>query len=90
MKRFYILKPDGIRFRPIGAPSLDSKIISRSINDLLYLLYQDRWATFQHGFRPRKGVHTITMELFEEIIDKGKREIFEFDLTGFFNQINNK
>jgi hypothetical protein len=53
MKRFYIVKPEGTRYdssmaeklrgglikiRPIGAPTIDSKMISKSINNLIYLI----------------------------------------------------
>ena len=90
MKRFYLLKADGIRFRPIGAPSLDSKMISKSLNDLLYLIQYKNFKDFQHGFRPYRGTHTVTMAIFKDIVDRGHTDIFEYDLKGFFNQINAK
>lgn len=47
----------------MGSPALDSRIISRSFNDLLYLIKRDEEEDFQHGFKPNKGIHTITLEL---------------------------
>lgn len=87
IERFYELKKDGVKYRPIGSPSLDSRVISRSLNDLIYLIYWDDFDEFQHGFRPNRGTHTITAKLWEEIVMKGRRDIYEFYLKGFFNQV---
>lgn len=105
MKRFYLVKPGGTKYdradsdkvkagllkiRPIGAPEIDSKMISRSMNNLIYMIKWDSFEDFQHGFRPGKGIHTVTFKLFEEIVDNGKTDIYEFDLKGFFNQVRIK
>jgi len=105
MKRFYLIKPDNqmydsshrerlikglIKIRPIGAPIIDSKMISKSFNNLIYLIKWDSFEDFQHGFRPGRGIHTVTFKLYKEIIDNKKLDIYEFDLKGFFNQVRIK
>jgi len=49
--------PNG-KLRPIGAPTTPSKVISKSINNLIYFLFEDKMKTFQNGYRQQKGTHT--------------------------------
>jgi len=53
--------PNG-KLRPIGAPTIQSRVISKALNDLLYILYEDRLKAFQHGYRRKKGTHTALFE----------------------------
>lgn len=57
LRRFYIEKSNG-KLRPIGAPSLISRIISKALNDMTYYIFQDGMQEFQHGYRLGKGTGT--------------------------------
>jgi len=86
LTRFYILKADGIRYRPIGCPDYPSRVISKSINNLIYLLFEDKFNENQHGFRRQRGVHTALFNLIQKL--KLKPEIvYEFDLRSYFNTV---
>jgi len=78
--------PNG-RLRPIGAPTLQSRVISKSLNDLIYILYEDEMKEFQHGYRRHKGTHTALFEAWERIFIKKKTYIYEFDFIAFFNRV---
>lgn len=86
LRRFYILKADGKRWRPIGAPDYPSRVISRSLNDLIYVLWEDKFSHSQHGFRRNRGAATAIFN----IVNKLKRSpeiVYEFDLKSFFNTV---
>jgi hypothetical protein len=44
------------------------------------------WPNNQHGYKSGRGVHTIWNQVFVSVIKA--KNIFEFDLTGFFNNVN--
>lgn len=86
LKRFYILKADGIRWRPIGAPDYPSRVISRSLNDLIYVLWEDKFNKNQHGFRKNRGAFTAIIEIVKKLKNSPKI-VYEFDLKSFFNTV---
>jgi len=75
LERFYVSKPEGIRiekdhvflmdekFRPIGCPSFESRMISKAFNDLIYFILRDDLTAFQHAYRLERGVHTALLEV---------------------------
>jgi len=69
LKRFYLDKgmektgvPNG-KFRPIGCPTLVSRLISKAFNDMIYFVFADGYESFQHGYRVNKGTHTALTEV---------------------------
>jgi hypothetical protein len=54
--------PNG-KMRPIGSPNLESRMISKSINDLIYFVFEDKLASYQHAYRKERGVHTALLDI---------------------------
>lgn len=86
LKRFYVPKKNG-KWRPIGAPSYDSRAISRAFNDMIYLVFIDKFKTFQHGFRIKRGTHTALFEVWYRHQVLGETQLMEFDFIGYFNTV---
>lgn len=73
--RFYLSKPEGKRlerdhifqpgerYRPIGCPEYESRMISKAMNDMIYFMLQNRLTKFQHAYRQERGVHTALIEV---------------------------
>jgi hypothetical protein len=87
LKRFYIPKKSG-KMRPIGSPSIPSRLIAKSINDLIYLVKRGNMADFQHGYRMEKGTHTALLSVWKKIIKCKDPHVMEFDFKSFFNTID--
>lgn len=83
VKRFYIPKRNG-KFRPIGAPNLSTKMVSKALADML--LYYAGDIPRQHGFSRGKGIHTAIMNIWDNYA-KGLTCMYEFDLKGWFNHV---
>jgi retron-type reverse transcriptase len=49
--------PNG-KLRPIGAPTLMSRIFSKALNDMVYYICEDGFKDFQHGYRVDRGTYT--------------------------------
>jgi len=94
LKRFYLdkgIEKCGIAnglLRPIGAPSIQSKVINKSITNLIYFMYEDKFAQFQHGYRKGKGAYSALIVIWREIFLYKKRFIYEFDFVSFFNRVS--
>jgi len=93
LKRFYLDKgmekfgvPNG-KFRPIGAPSLISRVIAKALNDMVYYINEDRFMSFQHGYRLNRGCDTALYKVFENVFVHKIEKIYEFDFKGFFNNV---
>ena len=75
LERIYLSKPDqvripadhvfkeGERFRPIGSPTYNSRMISKAMNDLTYFVLHKQLGGFQHAYKIQRGVHTALIEV---------------------------
>jgi retron-type reverse transcriptase len=69
LKRFYLdkgMERDGIpnnKFRPIGAPTLISRVISKAFTDMTYFVHESDMKPFQHGYRLDKGCYSALFEV---------------------------
>jgi hypothetical protein len=87
LERYYLKKPNG-KFRPIGSPTVGSKMISKALTDMWVTLSEPHRSEMQHAFRPGKGTWSAVMSVINKLIEKkDDMQIYEFDLKGFFNTI---
>jgi retron-type reverse transcriptase len=52
----YIPKADG-RQRPLGVPTLEDKIVQRSVVEVLNAIYEVDFLGFSYGFRSKRSPH---------------------------------
>jgi hypothetical protein len=104
LNRFYVIKNkvdnarNGVRYqgelrtgeklRPIGCPDYPSRVISRSLTDLVYTCFLDKFSAQQHGFRLHRGTHTAITDMVDYIKNNPGYRIYEFDLKSFFNFVS--
>lgn len=83
-KRVYIPKQES--FRPLGVPTPEWRLVLHMYNQLLMTFLNSKIPSNQHGFRPGQGTLTAWQELMPKIISS--RDVFEFDLSSFFENVN--
>lgn len=86
LQRFYIEKKNG-KWRPIGAPTLVSRIMSKAFTDMVYFIFESGLKDFQHGYRLEKGCFTALYEVWEMFYIHKYKEAYEFDFKSFFNKV---
>jgi hypothetical protein len=87
--RTWIPKKEDKYGRPLGVPTMEWRIWSWMNLNLMEIWYNHtgQLPTWQHGGRSGKGVVTAWSEVLE-VLDR--KYLYEFDLKGFFNNVNHK
>lgn len=86
VKRLLIPKQDG-RIRRLSLPSIEDRIVQRSLLFLLEAVFEKTFSEKNHGFRPKKGAHTACKSIRQW---KGISWFIEGDIINFFDNINHQ
>ena len=86
VKVVLIPKQDG-KMRRLGIPSIEDRIVQRSLLFLLEAVFEKTFSERSHGFRPKKGAHTVCKNIRQW---KGVSWFIEGDIVDFFDTINHQ
>lgn len=89
VKRKWIPKNEH-KFRAIGIPTLEDKILQRAIAMLLEPLYEQVFLDCSYGFRPRRSAHQALDAVREGIREVNGGWVLDVDIKAFFDMIPHK
>jgi len=89
VRRAYIPKSDG-RLRPLGVPTLEDKIVQRSVVEVLNAVYERDFLGFSYGFRPGRSPHQALDALAVGIGTRRVRWVLDADIRDFFGSLSHE
>lgn len=84
--RVYIPKSSSDKWRPLGVPTPEWRLVLHMWNNFLHLYLEDYFLPSQHGCLPGRGTLTAWKEFFQKKLWK-RKYIYEIDLRKFFDSV---
>ncbi len=88
VRRIYIPKPGKSKYRPLGIPAYEDKLVQKAMAPVLNAIYEADFLNNSYGFRPERGCHDAIKVLGKIIETKQVNYIVEADIKGFFDNVN--
>jgi hypothetical protein len=77
--------PSTGKWRPLGISPIAWRIYTKGLAAFLSVFLANSWPKNQHGYTKGRGVQTAWVTILTDVLKS--RNIFEFDLVGYFNNI---
>lgn len=90
VKRVYIPKGTKGEKRPIGIPTLEDKVLQRAVTMVLEPIYEQDFKECSYGFRPNRGAHQATQEIWKQTMPQGGVWIIDLDISKYFDTIDKR
>lgn len=89
VKRSYVPKNEKEK-RPIGLPTVENKILERSVAMILEPIYEEEFYPFSFGFRPGRSAYQALEYLRTQCLEQKVEWILEVDLRKFFDTVDHR
>lgn len=73
--------------RPLGIPTVEDRLLQRSVARILEAIFEADFLECSYGFRPGRNPHGALRALRKIIVTKKVGYLFEADIRGYFNHI---
>ncbi len=88
VRRVHIPKGDGKQMRPIGIPTIEDKILQRSVTMVLTAVYEQDFLDCSYGCRPGRSAHQALARLRAGLMEMWGGWVIEIDIESFFDALS--
>ncbi len=88
-RRVYIPKEKHTK-RPLGLPSIEDKIVQKTMAQIMEAIYEQDFHECSYGFRPRKNCHQALRKVNDLVNFKPINHVIEADIKGFFDNVSHE
>lgn len=87
LRRVYIPKGNTKKLRPLGIPTIYTRIAQEVIRKLIEPIFEPQFHDHSFGFRPGRGCHQA-VERVIKYTKNGYKHVVEVDIKGFFDNLD--
>ncbi len=88
VRRRYIPKPGRSKKRPLGVPTLESKLVEAGLVRILESIYENDFIEDSYGYRPGRSCHDALRALSQTVEGGWINWVVEADIKGFFDNVD--
>src|SRR6266480_762639 len=86
VRRHWIAKPGSNEQRPLGIPTVRSRVVETALRKVLEPIFERDFAEHSYGFRPRRGCKDALRRV-DHLLKAGNTWVVDADLQSYFDTI---